>query len=114
MHLEFSLQTEIETMNTEVFIGYLHNDLQIMAQCAGIHTILWKPRVNQYKYARNIMVQLGYGLMKLESDPNQYKVLNPPLNGHGTYENLLDFVKRLMKVCYAHPNAEIHILGEKD
>jgi hypothetical protein len=51
---------------------------------------------------------LARGVERMEAEPDRYRKMNPE-NGWGDYEGALDFLRRLLRACRAHPNATIQI-----
>ncbi|WP_406227412.1 hypothetical protein [Streptomyces anthocyanicus] len=51
---------------------------------------------------------LKQAVADMEARPDHYRAMNPA-NGWGDYEGALDYLRRLMIACCAHPKAEICI-----
>jgi len=92
----------------EHYSANITHNLAPMAKEAGIYEILWQPNEHDSKFARRLIVPLTAGLQKLQEDPERFKKLNAA-NGWGTYENLVEFVKRYLQACKNYPDAEVHV-----
>lgn len=83
-----------------------HN-LTTMALKAGLYTVMWHPTKT---VARDFIVPLAVGLVKLLSNPDYYREFNPE-NGWGTYEYLVEVVSDLLEVCINFPEGEVNTHG---
>lgn len=91
-----------------VYTANITHNLNHMADAAGIYNELWRPDEIGVTYARDLIEPLRSGLVRLASDPDKYKALNPE-NGWGTYEGLVGFVERYLDACRRHPNATVSV-----
>jgi hypothetical protein len=62
------------------------------------------------KKAADAIPDLEAAIKKLEADPAKYRAMNPP-NGFGSYDALVEVLKRLLENCKDRPNFIIHVLG---
>jgi hypothetical protein len=92
----------------EVFTYNVTHNLNKMAEEAGIYMHLWKPDEIGITQAKELIGVLKFGLGLLESDPERFKKLNPA-NGWGTYQGLVDFVKKYLAACENWPEATIDV-----
>jgi hypothetical protein len=60
------------------------------------------------KNASEALAALQRAVAAMEADTGKYEAMNPP-NGWGDYEGALDYLRRLMDACAAHPKATIWI-----
>ena len=87
------------TMASAVIVG--ENNL-------SLYDVLWRPDENGFEYAHNIIDYLYEGWKQLISDPEKYKQYNPA-NGWGSYEGLVDFVKRYHSACMENLDARLSV-----
>ena len=73
-----------------------------------LYQVLWRPDEHGYIYAREIVDMLYAGWKELSFNPDKYKKYNPE-NGWGTYEGLVNFVKKYHAACMDNPDAELRI-----
>lgn len=60
------------------------------------------------KTAGDCTDDLKRAVADMEARPDHYRAMDPP-NGWGCYEGALNYLRRLLVACLAHPKAEIHI-----
>lgn len=60
--------------------------------------------------ASDAIPQLETAIQKLEADPEKYRAMNPS-NGWGSYEGLIEVLKRLLENCREKPTFVIHTPG---
>ena len=110
MSLDFDLYIYDASSNEEVrvFESNITHNLTTMAATAGIYTALWRPDENGFTNAVMLVPVLCAGLKRLEDNPETYMIYNAE-NGWGTYENLLDFTRRVKEACQKYPNARIEV-----
>jgi len=104
MGLDFDLNCRC--CNTEVFSKNITHNLTKMADEAGIYEVLWRPKENNYIYARDIIGKLNGGLGRLNSNPEKFKEFNAP-NGWGMYEHFVLFVEAVLEACNEYPDSKI-------
>lgn len=90
----------------EYFSGNITHNLGKMAEAANLYMFLWRPEELGIAKAGQLIEPLKEGLEKLELNPQQFKIHNPK-NGWGSYEGLVSFVKKYLKACEEHPEAEV-------
>lgn len=84
-----------------------HN-LNKMADAAGIYQALWRPSEIGVEKARELVPLLEAGLAKLLADPEAFRSMNPD-NGWGSYEGLVEFVRKYLDACREHPDADVSV-----
>lgn len=94
------------TETTEVYTDNITHNLAPMARAAGLWEPMWRPDENGYETARQLIEPLTEGLRRLVDDPALYKEMNPE-NGWGDYDGFVEFVKRYLWACQAHPDAVV-------
>ena len=92
----------------EVFHYNITHNLNKMADEAGLYEYLWDPESLDVKIARDMIVGLSEGLVKLKKNPDSFKALNPS-NGWGTYDGLVEFVEKYLIACITYQEAEVEI-----
>lgn len=88
--------------------GNITHNLGSMADAAGIYPHLWRPDEIGVTRASELIEPLAAGLAKLRSEPEHYRVHNPP-NGWGSYEGLVRFIAEYLDACRAHPEATVRV-----
>jgi hypothetical protein len=103
------------TMPTSVYSGNITHNLNKMAMIVELsngmtlYDVMWRPDEQEgLKYARDIADLLDEGWNILLSDPEKFKMSNPP-NGWGSYEGLCDFVYKYRNACWDNPDAELSV-----
>ena len=97
-----------EKETRDLFHANITHNLNKMADEAGLYEALWNPESLKVKIARDLIIKLSTGLVKLKSDPERFKKLNPE-NGWGTYEGLVEFVEKYLIACVKNQDAEVEI-----
>lgn len=97
-----------QPMPTEVYWRNITHNLNRMAKEAGIYKHLWRPDEIGVTKAAQLIGPLADGLALLTSDPERFKVFNPP-NKWGDYEGLVEFVKEYLAACIANPDADVQV-----
>lgn len=97
-----------ENKSDEVFWANITHNLNKMAKEAGIYEYLWRPEEVLITKAEQLINPLEMGLSALENDPERFKAYNPS-NGWGSYEGLIDFVRRYLKACQQYPEATVRV-----
>jgi hypothetical protein len=92
----------------EVFHANITHNLNKMADAAGIYEALWRPEEVGISTAAQLIGPLTAGLVLLRSDPERFKVLNPP-NGWGNYDILVEFVAGYLQACIKEPEALVRV-----
>ena len=77
-----------------------------MAQVAGIYEAVWRPEEVGYTKAAQLIGPLTAGIARLEADPENFEVFNPP-NGWGSYRNFVPWLKQYLAACEEYPEADI-------
>jgi hypothetical protein len=96
----------LEGRTASVFEGNITHNLNRMAQAAGIYKHMWRPEEIGVKKAGQLIVPLREGLFELLAHPDEYEKLAPD-NGWGTYDQFVEFVRRYLAACEAHPKAKV-------
>lgn len=114
MSLDFTLYYDVngvdeagEQLRYELFSANITHNLAKMADAAGIYKVLWQPEEVRAAIARDILPRLTDGLRLLQANPARFRRLNA-LNGWGKYENLVEFVRKVLTACERWPDAKIH------
>ena len=107
MSLDVSLTKKILQDVTFVECNLTHN-LGLMAKEAGLYDYLWGPEELGINKAHQLIEPLKQGLSRLLTDPEKYKLLNPP-NGWGNYDNLVSFVGSYLEACVQNPDGDIRV-----
>ena len=97
---------EANATTNEVYHANITHNLTTMADAAGIYMHLWSPDEIGITEAKQLIVPLTEGFLKLKNDPEFYKTFNPK-NGWGTYEGLVKFVEDYLYACVKYPDANI-------
>lgn len=92
----------------EVYWANITHNLSKMAKHAGIYQHLWRPDEIGVTVASQLSEPLKEGLIKLLTNPEEFKELNPS-NGWGTYEGLVQFVTNYLIAIAEHPNAIVEV-----
>ena len=110
MSLDFDLYIYDESSKEEVrvFESNITHNLNTMAAAAGIYTALWRPEENGFTNAAMLVPVLCAGLKRLEGNPETYMIYNDN-GGWGSYENLIDFTRRVKEACQQYPDARIEV-----
>lgn len=95
-----------EMRMVHVFDANITHNLAEMANTAGIYNHLWRPDEIGINTANELVEPLKSGLKLLLDDPEKFKQFNPE-NGWGSYDGLVNFVKKYIEACEARPNAKI-------
>ena len=89
-----------------VYRGNITHNLNTMAEEAGIYQHLWRPEEIDITKSGQLIGPLRDGLGLLQSEPDRFKVFNPP-NGWGNYEGLVRFVADYLAACERFPDANV-------
>jgi hypothetical protein len=99
---------------TSVFEYNITHNLNTMAMAVEFedgHTLyhaLWRPDEHGWTKARDIEPYLYLGMKELTTNPKKYLKHNPE-NGWGSYEGLVEFVKKYHAACLENMDAELRI-----
>lgn len=96
-----------EESNT-VYSANITQNLNTMAEKAGIYKHLWRPDEIGVTKAEQLIAPLREGLERLKSNPSLYEALNPS-NGWGDYSGLVGFVAGYLSACEQYPEAEVNV-----
>jgi len=94
--------------DARVYSANITHNLTRMAFEAGIYQHLWRPDEIGITTAAQLIEPLRVGLELLKSDPDRFRVFNPP-NGWGDYEGLVSFVERYLAACEEYPDASVSV-----
>lgn len=94
----------------ELWYGNITHNLNRMAKEAGIYEALWRPEELPVPPQRaiNLVPLLRAGLERLVDEPECFKDFHPK-NGWGSYETLVEFVRKYLTACTRYPNAKISV-----
>lgn len=84
-----------------------HN-LSTMADKAGIYEALWRPEEINAVRAMDIIDRIERGLVKLKSNPDEYKKYDAT-NGWGTYEQFVAWVEKYLEALKEYPLSIIEV-----
>lgn len=93
---------------TEVFSANVTHNLGRMADAAGIYEALWRPEEIGVSKASQLVPLLEKGLAKLEAHPDEFLPMNP-VNGWGSYERFVPWVRNYLQACREYPDATIRV-----
>lgn len=96
-----------KVMLTTIYSRGITHNLNSMAEEAGIYKHLWRPDEIGIVYAKDLIEPLRKGLHELRARPLHYKQFNP-INGWGSYGDLLEFVQEYLNECIENPDATVH------
>lgn len=89
-----------------LFERNITHNLAQMASKAGLYEPMWRPDELGIVVASQLVEPLRKGLDALECDPAFYATFNPS-NGWGSYEGLVDCVKKYLSACERWPWAKV-------
>lgn len=94
----------------EVFWRNITNNLNEMADAAGLYKPLWRPEEMEppVEKAAALVPFLEAGIQRLKADPEKFKTFNPK-NGWGSYEGLIDFCQAYLIACRENPDAAVRV-----
>ncbi len=87
-----------------VFEVNITHNLASMADAAGVYACMWRPAQAGVRTAADLIVPLEKALVKMTSDPQRFKALNPK-NGWGDFGLLQKVITELLAACRANPDA---------
>jgi len=93
---------------TKVYSRNITHNVNDMAKAAGIYYPLWRPDEIGITKAQQLIEPLTLGLALLLNDSTQFKALNP-VNGWGSYDTLVDFVRDYLTACIETPDADVSV-----
>jgi len=91
----------VETLNVT------HN-LAHMADEAGVYDAVWQPEEHGISQAKQMVPVLRKGIASLRGDLIRFRQYNPD-NGWGSYDILVPWLEKYLKVCEEHPDAQIFV-----
>lgn len=104
-----SLDVYLKAMReTTVYDANITHNLGEMASHARLYKPLWEPEKLGIKTAKELIVPLKKGLVRLLADPDGLRKFNPD-NGWGTYEDLVAFVECYLQACEDNSDATISV-----
>ena len=89
-----------------LYTANITHNLSMMAQAAGLYTVLWCPEEIDLTLAVDLIRSLEIGRDTLTIHASQFKAMNPK-NGWGTYDDLLEFVENYLDACREHGSAYV-------
>lgn len=111
MSLDISLYVEIDTGGPEPRVfeafeaNYTHN-CNKMADEAGIYDCVWRPDEAGIELAKDLIEPLKRGIKLMEDDPDRFIALNP-VNGWGSYETFLPWLRKYLEACEENPKTKV-------
>ena len=100
-----TFQSTQETTNRVYSANITHN-LNKMAMAVGMYNHLWRPEEIGITKAKELVIPLWEGLLRLKSDPAHFKMFDSP-NGWGLYIHFVPFVENYLKACISYPEAKV-------
>ena len=97
-----------EEILKQYFRKSITHNLARMANECGLYEALWRPERNEIEIAEQMIPFLREGLKILQEDEEKLIHLEPE-NGWGSYEGLLEFVRKYYAACMENPDAELRI-----
>lgn len=91
-----------------IYSSNITHNLGKMAKEAGIYQHLWRPEELGITKASELIEPLRTGLVLLGSDPERFRLFNPP-NAWGSYEGLVAFVASYLTACEENPEADVEV-----
>ena len=73
-----------------------------------LYDVLWRPDEHGFESAGDIVDYLYIGWRELVRSPEKYKTYNPE-NGWGSYEGLVEFVRKYHAACMENLKAQVQI-----
>jgi hypothetical protein len=95
-------------VDTGVYSANITHNLAGMAELADLYRYLWRPEEVGIDKAGELIDPLTKGLERLRSNPDYFKIHNPP-NGWGDYHGLVGFVAEYLDACKKYPNAKVSV-----
>lgn len=92
---------------TDVYESNITHNLNTMARKAYLYKYLWRSGENNIKIAKDLILPLEKGLALLKSNRKYFEKFNSD-NGWGNYDNLLEFIEKLLVACKNFENAEVY------
>lgn len=99
--------TSVYSANITHNVGAMAREVDV-GEGRTLYDILWRPDEHGYVYAREILECLYTGWKELSYNPEKYKKFDP-VNGWGSYEGLLEFVREYHAACMENPEAELRV-----
>jgi len=104
MSLDVSLYYVNDGHEVEVFSANITHNLNKMAMELGAYEHLWRPEEVNVENAKQLIPHVKEYLAELVSNPKKYKEFSPE-NGWGTYDGLVNFMRKYLDACIEYPNA---------
>jgi hypothetical protein len=90
------------------FDANITHNLGEMARAAGIYMPLWRPEEVGITKAKQLIIILREGYIRLKDDPKRYEKYNAK-NGWGEYKHFLPWVLAYMEACVDYPEADVEV-----
>lgn len=91
-----------------VFSTNITHNLNKMSDAAGFYKQLWRPEETDVVTANQLGVHIEKGIKELESKPDHYRQFSA-VNGWGTYEQFLPWLRQLLDACRDYPDAIVTV-----
>lgn len=92
----------------EFFSANITHNLSRMADAAGMYDALWRPKMNGFIRASQLIPVLEKGLALLKEHPARFERYNA-LNGWGLYRHFVPFVEQYLAACKKYPYAKVRV-----
>lgn len=92
--------------NRQLWSRNVTHNLNKMAAAAGIYEIVWRPKENNVRQAKQLIRPLKAAVSVMKKSPKRFKKHNPK-NGWGSYEGFLSFLEEYLVACVKHPDAAV-------
>lgn len=92
----------------EAWHGNLTHNLAPMARACGLYVCCWEPETHGIATAAQLQAPLQQGLARLRRE-RAALVLLQPVNGWGTYDDLVAFVEEYLRACEQWPEASVRV-----
>jgi hypothetical protein len=99
--------TSVFSLNITHNLGKMASEVKL-ENGKTLYDVLWRPDEHGYTQAIHIISLLHEGMVELICFPEKYKIFNPS-NGWGSYEGLVDFVRKYHSACLDNPEAELRV-----
>lgn len=92
----------------EVYSANITNNLDKMADAAGIYECLWRPDEHGIEFAIQIIPLLAKGLARMVTHKAAFEAYNAP-NGWGLWEQFVPFCADYLQACRDNLNARVSV-----
>lgn len=99
-HMETSVEPQ------EIYSADITGNLVKMAAEAGLYNAIWNPKVVGITKASHLAPMLLAGITQMVEEPARF-IKHNPANGWGSYDQFVEWCKRLHRHCEEYPNAEV-------